>query len=74
MGDSRERRRGFVIPVGAQVVLREDLQLAGGVVRKQGLVAVVVQSPPHTAEPYTVQFADGRTATVLERQSALRAL
>src|SRR5262245_3937419 len=49
----------FIIPVGTQVVLKASKTLPDGQYRKPGTVGVIVESPPHNAESYIVQFADG---------------
>ena len=75
MGDNRALHKlspNFIIPVGTQVVLKSSKTLADGQFRKPGTVGVVVESPPHNAEPYVVQFADGSEARALFTELVLR--
>ncbi len=62
----------FVISGGTQVVLKVSKTLADGEYRKPGTVGVIVRSPSSNREPYTVQFADGRSATVYFDELVLR--
>jgi predicted nucleotidyltransferase len=74
-GDNRTLHKlspNFIIPVGTQVVLQAAKTLPDGQFRKPGTVGVVVESPPHNAEPYVVQFADGSEARALFGELVLR--
>jgi predicted nucleotidyltransferase len=64
---------GFLIPVGTQVVLKEDKLLPGDEgVRPRGSVAVVVESPADNQDPYTIRFGDGGTLKAFFHELALQ--
>jgi predicted nucleotidyltransferase len=62
----------FLIPVGTQVVLKEDKSLADGSVRPRGSVAVVAAAPTENCYAYTLRFADGQTAPAYFAELAIR--
>jgi hypothetical protein len=62
----------FLIPVGTQVVLKEDKPMPNGSVRPRGSVAVVAEAPTENCYAYTLRFADGQTAKAYFAELAIR--
>jgi uncharacterized protein len=65
--DAAHLSPNFIIPVGTQVVLKKDIEVAGPAsadddtrrIKKRGSVGVIEQAPLNNAYPYTIRFADG---------------
>jgi predicted nucleotidyltransferase len=62
----------FLIPVGTQVVLKEDKCLPDGQARPRGSVAVVTDAPTDNCYAYTLRFADGATGKAYFAELAIR--
>lgn len=63
---------GFVISAGTQVVLKATKTLSDSQFKPAGSVGVVLESPPHNAQPYLVRFTDGQTVQAFFHELALR--
>lgn len=78
--DNSQLSPNFIIPVGTQVVLKKDLEVAGppsepGMrkpIKKRGSVGLVAESPITNDYPYLVRFADGHVIRVKKADLTVR--